>query len=100
MNALSRGAESWYGCSDSDSGSDSDPDSDSGTDTKYNINNTLMVQSVQAKKEPHHFLFGFHSFAEIFILVISHAYRIASSSPQKEVRLPDHLFVQIMFRLC
>ena len=51
-----RGAESWWGCFDSDSGSDSelligsdsgsdsDPDSDSGSDTKYKINSTLIVE--------------------------------------------------------
>ena len=47
----SRGAESWWGCSDSgsdsDSGflinSDSDSDSDSGFDAKYEINNTFIV---------------------------------------------------------
>ena len=47
-SAKSRGAESWWGCSDSDSvllidsdsHSDSDSDYDSGCDTKYKINNT------------------------------------------------------------
>ena len=33
-----RGAESWWDCSDSDSGSDS------GSNTKYKINNTLIVE--------------------------------------------------------
>ena len=53
-----RGAESWWGCSDSDSGllfdSDSESDSDSGPDTKYKINNTLIVErvfAVQAKQK-------------------------------------------------
>ena len=59
-----RGAESWWGCadygSDSDSGllidsdSSSDSDSDSGPDTKYEINNTLIVERifvVQAKQK-------------------------------------------------
>ena len=47
-----RGAESWWGCFDSDSdsdsgllvgsdsGSDSDSDSDSGSDTRYKTNDT------------------------------------------------------------
>ena len=47
-----RGAESWWNCSDSnsdsDSGllidSDSGSDSDSGPDMKYKINNTLIVK--------------------------------------------------------
>ena len=45
-----RGAESWWGCSDSDCDSvllidsDSHSDSDSGCDTKYKINNTLIVE--------------------------------------------------------
>ena len=56
----SRGAESWWGCSDSGSDSDSgllvgsDSDSDSGPDAKYKINNTLIVErisAVQAKKK-------------------------------------------------
>ena len=59
-----RGAESWWGCSDSgsdsellidsDSYSDSDYDSDSGSDVKYKISNTLIVKrvsAVQAKKK-------------------------------------------------
>ena len=33
-----RGAESWWGCSDSDSGLLIDSDSDSGSDTKYTSN--------------------------------------------------------------
>ena len=44
FSPLRRGAESWWGGSDSDSGSDSghliDSDSDSGSDTKYKINST------------------------------------------------------------
>ena len=48
FSPLRRGAESWWGCSDSDSDSrlliDSDSgydsDSDSGSDTKYKINST------------------------------------------------------------
>ena len=43
-----RGAESWWGCSDSDSGSalliDSDSGSDPGSDAKYKISNTLIVE--------------------------------------------------------
>ena len=45
-----RGAESWWGCSDSDSGSgsalliDSDAGSDPGSDAKYKISNTLIVE--------------------------------------------------------
>ena len=63
-NVCSRGAESWWGCSDSDSDSDtgllidsdfgSDSDSDSGPDTKYKMNNIFIVEGVsaaQAKKE-------------------------------------------------
>ena len=53
-----RGAESWWGCSDSESGSliDSGSDSDSGSesDTKYKTNNTLIVgrvSAVQTKKK-------------------------------------------------
>ena len=55
-----RGAESWWGRSDSDSDSgplidsDSGSDSDSGPDTKYEINNTLIVErffAVQAKQK-------------------------------------------------
>ena len=56
--ARSRGAESWWGCSDSDSdsgflagsdpGSDSDSDSDSEPDAKYKINKTLIVDRVSA----------------------------------------------------
>ena len=59
-----RGAESWWGCSDSDSDSDSglligsdsgsDSDSDSGLDAKYKISNTLIVErifDVQAKQK-------------------------------------------------
>ena len=57
-----RGAESWWGCSDSDSDSGflidsdigSDSNSDSGPDTKYKINNTLIVErvfAVQAKQK-------------------------------------------------
>ena len=58
--ASARGAESWWGCFDSDSdsgllvGSDSGFDSDSGPDAKYKINNTLIVKrisAVQAKKK-------------------------------------------------
>ena len=45
--------------------------------------------------------FGFHAFGrEIFIPVIPHTSRIASAPhthPPKELRLPDHLFAQIMF---
>ena len=47
---LPRGAESRWGCSDSDSGlliysdPDSDSDSDSGSDKKYKINNILIVE--------------------------------------------------------
>ena len=55
----SRGAESLWGCSDSDSDSDfgllidSDSGSDSGPDAKYKINNNLIVErvfAVQAKQ--------------------------------------------------
>ena len=69
MIPVSRGAESWSGCSDSGSDSDSgflinsdpgsDSDSDSGFDSKYEINNTLIVErvsAVQAQKETCHFL--------------------------------------------
>ena len=57
---LYQGAESWWGCSDSDSDSgllidsDSGSDSDSGYDTKNKINNTLIVErvfAVQAKQK-------------------------------------------------
>ena len=59
---LSRCAESWWCCSDSDSDSGllidsdsgSDSDSDSGLDTNYKINNTLIVErvfAVQAKQK-------------------------------------------------
>ena len=46
INAVIRGAESWWGCSDFDSGllidfdSGSDSDSVSRSDTKYKVNNT------------------------------------------------------------
>ena len=55
-----RNAELWWGSSDSDSDtglpidSDSGSDSDFGFDTKYKINNTLIVErasAVQANKE-------------------------------------------------
>ena len=51
-----RGAESWWGCSDSGCGLliDSDSGSDSDFDVKYEINNTLIVErvsAVQAKRE-------------------------------------------------
>ena len=64
-----KGAGSWWGCSDS--GSDSrlliDSDSDSGSDTKYRINNTLIVERVsaaQARKRNVTFPidFGLHCF--------------------------------------
>ena len=49
---MTRGAESWWRCSDSDSESDSglliDSDSDPGSDTKYKINNILIVERVFA----------------------------------------------------
>ena len=49
---FTRGAESWWGCSNSDSGSDSglliESDSGSGSDTKYKINNTFIVERVSA----------------------------------------------------
>ena len=55
---ISRGAKSWWGCSDSDSGLlidfDSGSDSDSESDTKCRINNTLIVERVpvsQRKKK-------------------------------------------------
>ena len=87
-STLFRGAESWWGCSDSGSDSDSglliDSDSDSGSDTKYKINNTLIVEQVSAaqakkKKEEERNVtfsidFGLHSFGrKIFIPVIVHA---------------------------
>ena len=57
QNVETRGAESWWGCSDSDSGSDSglliDSHSGSGSNTKYKINNTLIVER---EKERWHFL--------------------------------------------
>ena len=67
MSPGTRGAESWWDCSDSgsdsDSGllidSDSGSDSDSGFDPKYEINNTLLVEwvsAVQAKKTWHFLL--------------------------------------------
>ena len=43
---VSRGVESWWGCSDS--GILIDFDSDSGSDTKYKIINTLIVEKVSA----------------------------------------------------
>ena len=49
-----RGAESWWGCSDSDSGLMIDSGSDSGFDAKYELNNILIVErvpAVQAKKD-------------------------------------------------
>ena len=103
-----RGAESWWGCSDSglliDFDSDSSSDSDSWSDTKYKINNTLIVErvcAVKARKRNVTFPtdFGFHSFGrKTFMSVLSHTSRIASASspPKKELRLLDHLFVQIM----
>ena len=105
---VTRGAESWWGCSDSETGllidSDSGSDSDLGSDAKYKINNTLIVErvsAVEARKRNVTFPidFGFHSFGrKILIRVISHTSRIASApQPQKELRLPGHLFVQIMF---
>ena len=54
INISTRGAESWWGCSDSGSDSGLLIDSDSGSHTKYKINNTLIVErvsAVQAKKE-------------------------------------------------
>ena len=84
-NILFRGAESCWGCSDSDSGLLIDSDSDSGSDTKYRINNTLIVErvsAVQARKRNVTFPigFGFHSFGrKIFIPIISHTSRIASA---------------------
>ena len=83
-----QGVESWWGCSDSDSGllidSVSGSDCDSGSDTKYKINNTLIVggvSTVRAKKNgTFRIYFGFHSFErKIFIPVITHACRIASA---------------------
>ena len=64
LAVLSRGAESWWGCSSSrsDSGllidSDSGSDSGSGSDSKYEINNTLIVESLrhQSEEETRHFL--------------------------------------------
>ena len=64
----SRGAESWWDCSDSgpDSGLLIEFYSDAGFDMKYKINNTLIVEqlsAVQEKNEACHLLdFGFHSF--------------------------------------
>ena len=84
-----------WGCSDSDSGSnsglliDSDSGSDSGSDTKYKINNTLIVEqvsAVQAKKRNVTFPidFGFHSLGrKIFIPGISHTSRITFAATPK-----------------
>ena len=84
----SRGAESWWICSDSDSDIDSglliDPDSDSdsgsgsGSDAKYRINNTLIVErvpTVQAEKNVTFAIdFPVHSLGrKVFIPVITHA---------------------------
>ena len=77
-----RGAESWWGCSDSDSDSGLLVGSDSGPDTKYKINKTWIVErvsAIQAKKINVTFPidFGLHSFGrKIFIQL----------SP-----MPDHL---------
>ena len=79
---IGRGEGSWWGCSDSSSDSDSGlltdsgSYSDSGSDTKYKINNTLIVGQVsaaQAKKKKRDISidFGLHSFGrKIFIPVI------------------------------
>ena len=95
---VTRGAESWWGCSDSETGllidsdSGSDSDSDLGSDAKYKINNTLIVErvsAVEARKRNVTFPidFGFHSFGrKIFIRVISHTSRIASAPlPPKRI---------------
>ena len=92
MNLGSRGAESWWGCSDSgsdsglliDSDSDSDSDSDPGSDTHYKMNNTLIVErvfAIQAQKNVTFPIdFGFYSFGrKIFIPGISHTSWIASA---------------------
>ena len=114
MDPCKQGCGVVWGYSDSDSGSDSglliDSDSgsysdpDSGSDTKYKMNSTLIaerVSAVQARKETWHFLFilaFIPSDGRPLIPVISHTSWIASAPPQKKVlRLPDHLFVQIMF---
>ena len=107
----SMGAESWWGCSDSDPGllinSGSDSDSYSGPGTKYEINNTLIVErvsAVQAKKETWHFLLTLNFIRSYgstsFHLSLTLAGLPLPPPPKKELRLLDHLFVQIMFRSC
>ena len=75
-----RGAGSWRGCSDSGSVSDcgllidSGCDSDSVLDTKYEINNTLIVERFfnrPSKKKEVTFPYSFGR--KIFIAVITHA---------------------------
>ena len=106
MDPWEQGCGVVWGYSDSDFGSDFRLliDSDSGSDTKYKMNNTLIVERVSAvqtrkKNVTFHIDFGFHSFGrKIFIPGISHTSWIASApSPPKELWLPDHLFVHIMF---
>ena len=92
----SRGAESLWGCSESDPGSDSNP----GSDTKYKINNTLIVERVSAveatKDVAFPIDFGFHSFGRKIVIPVSLIQAGSHLPPPQELRLPDHLFVQIM----